>query len=396
MMAIDQYSSTDISIQPATLEFGSRQFELEYRNYSYAALKRQARVALVLGLSLWIFYSALDSLFVPSSQMEAIWEIRSIISVAIILVFVSTFHSIFRHFNQQLLTLLAVMGATGVLTKMLLLPGFAVSHYFPGLILVIFWSHCFSGMRFVYASFASIVILCAFNLIFMVFQPMQIVELASNNFYIVASIALAVCASYVWERQSRILFLHVQNLDTERNLQLSRALHDSLTGLPNRELLDDRLEQAIRQASRDEFACAGLFIDLDGFKEINDTHGHSVGDQFLKEVAARFKDIMREADTLSRIGGDEFFVLARNITTVEAASVLADKLLSQLERSFILDNKITISGITASIGICIFPYKYCTPVDVVRRADKAMYEIKRGDKAGVAFAKAYETDDSAT
>ncbi len=393
-MVINQYSSADISIYPATLEFGSRQVELEYRNYSFLPLKRQARVALILGLALWIFYSALDSLLVPASEIDAMWEIRIIISSGIVLVFASTFHSIFRYFNQQLLMLLALMGAAGVLTKMLLLYGIAESHYFPGLMLVIFWSHCFSGMRFVFASFTSIVILLAFNLIFMVFHPIPIMELASNNFYIVSSIALAVCASYVWEQQSRILFLHVQRLDTDRNLQLSRALHDNLTGLPNRELLDDRLEQAIRQASRDELACAGLFIDLDGFKEINDTYGHAIGDLFLKEVAARFKDIMRDADTLSRIGGDEFFVLARNITTVEAASVLASKLLSQLEAPFALDKKVTLSGITASIGICIFPYKYCTPVDVVRRADKAMYEIKRGAKAGVAFARAYEVDDS--
>lgn len=389
-MVINQYSSADVSISPATLEFGSHQVELEYRSYSFSSLKRQARVALILGLALWIFYSVLDALLVPASEVDAMWEIRIIISCGILLVFASTFHSIFRHFNQQLLMLLAIMGAAGVLTKMLLLYGIAENHYFPGLMLVIFWSHCFSGMRFVYASSTSILILIAFNLIFMILHPIPIMELASNNFYIASSIALAVCASYVWEQQSRILFLHVQRLDTERNLQLSRALHDNLTGLPNRELLDDRLGQAIRQASRDEFTCAGLFIDLDGFKEINDSYGHPVGDLFLKEVASRFKDIMREADTLSRIGGDEFFVLARNIPTVEAASVLASKLLSQLEAPFDLDKKVTIEGITASIGICIFPYKHCTPVDVVRRADKAMYEIKRGDKAGVAFASAYE------
>jgi diguanylate cyclase (GGDEF)-like protein len=393
-MVMNQYSSADISIHPATLEFGNRAFELEYRNYSFQSLKRQARLALIMGLLLWFFYSALDSLFVPTGQMDAIWEIRTIISCAIVLVFLATFHSIFRYFNQQLLTILAIMGAAGILTKMLLLPGIAVSHYFPGLILVIFWTHCFSGVRFVYASFTSMVILLVFNLIFMVFQPMTLVELASNNFYIVASIALAVCASYIWERQSRVLFLHVQELDTERNLQLTRALHDSLTGLPNRELLDDRLEQAIRQASRDELACAGLFIDLDGFKEINDTHGHTVGDVLLKEVALRFKDIMREADTLSRIGGDEFFVLARNITTAETARFLADKLLSQLQAPIVIDRKLTIPGITASIGICIFPYKYCTPADIIRRADKAMYEVKRGDKAGIAFATAYVTDDA--
>jgi diguanylate cyclase (GGDEF)-like protein len=393
-MAIDQFSPTDLSIRPATLEFGVRQLELEYHHYSFRSLTRQARVALILGLSLWLFYGLLDYLFVPSSHVDAVWNIRTIVICAVILVFVATFHSIFEHFNQQILTAVALVNAAGLLVKMWLLPEIAISHYFPGLILIIFWSHNFSGMRFIFASFTSMAIFIAFNLLFIVFDPIPIAELVSTNFYILASIALAACASYLSERQNRILFLHERELDNERKHQLSRALHDSLTGLPNRELLDDRLEQAISQASRDERPCAGLFIDLDGFKSINDTYGHDVGDLFLKEVATRFKNIMREADTLSRIGGDEFFVLARDIQTTDAAKILADKLLNQLQAPFKLDDEIIVPSITASIGICIFPYKHCTPVDVVRRADQAMYEIKRGIKAGVAFAGSYEASDS--
>lgn len=392
-MAIDQLSPTDISIHPATLEFGSRQLELEYHHYSFRALTRQARIALVLGLAFWLFYSLLDYMFVPSSHIDTIWNIRTILISAIALVFVATFHSIFEYLNQQILTVLVIANAVGLFAKMWLLPEVAIGHYFPGLMLAIFWSHNFSGMRFIFASFTSLAIFIALNIMFVVFQSMPIAELVSANFYIVASITLAACASYLSERQSRTLFLHERELDNERKHQLSRALHDSLTSLPNRELLDDRLEQAISQASRDERPCAGLFIDLDDFKSINDTYGHNVGDLFLKEVAARFKDIMREADTLSRIGGDEFFVLARDIPTADAAKILADKLLNQLQAPFMLDNEIIVPSITASIGICIFPYKHCTPVDVVRRADQAMYKVKRGKKAGVAFASPYEAGD---
>lgn len=393
-MAIDQFSPKDLSIHSATLEFGSRQLEIEYHHYSFRSLTRQARIALILGLSLWIFYSLLDYLFVPSNHVSAIWNIRTIIICAAIVVFVTTYHPIFEHFDQQLLTVLALVNAVGLLIKMWLLPEVAVSHYFPGLILAIFWSHNFSGMRFIFASFTSMIVFIVFNLLFVVFNPIPIAELVSTNFYILASIILAVCASYLSERQSRMLFLHERELDNESKRQLSRALHDSLTGLPNRELLDDRLEQAINQTSRDERQCAGLFIDLDGFKSVNDTHGHEVGDLFLKEIAARFKDIMREADTLSRIGGDEFFVLARDIQTTDSAKILAGKLLNQLQTPFMLDDKIIVPSMTASIGICIFPYKHCTPVDVIRRADQAMYEVKRGIKGGVAFAGPYEAGDS--
>lgn len=393
-MVIDQFSPKDLAIHSATLEFGNRQLELEYHRYSFRSLTRQARIALILGLSLWIFYSLLDYLFVPSSHVNAIWNIRTVIICAVIAVFVTTYHPIFERFDQSLLTALALINAAGLLIKMWLLPEVAISHYFPGLILAIFWSHNFSGMRFVFASFTSVVIFIAFNSLFVVFAPIPIAELVSANFYILATITLAACASYLSERQSRMLFLHERELDNERKRQLSRALHDSLTGLPNRELLDDRLEQAISQASRDERQCAGLFIDLDGFKSINDTYGHEVGDLFLKEIATRFKDIMREADTLSRIGGDEFFVLARDIQTTDSAKILAGKLLNQLQAPFMLNDEIIVPSITASIGICIFPYKYCTPVDVVRRADQAMYEVKRGVKGGVAFSGSHEAGDS--
>lgn len=219
-MAIDQYSPADISIHPATLEFGSRQFELEYRNYSFQPLKRQARIALILALLLWLFYSVLDSLFVPASHLSAIWTIRTIVSCSIVLVFAATFHPIFEYFNQQILTVFALVNAVGLLVKMWLLPEVAVNHYFLGLILAIFWNHNFSGIRFVYASYTSIAIPLVFNLIFIAFQPMPIVELAGNNFYIVASIVFAVCTSYLSERQSRILFLHERELDNERKHQL--------------------------------------------------------------------------------------------------------------------------------------------------------------------------------
>ncbi len=311
------------------------------------------------------------------------------------LAFIATLLPVFKSLNQQILTALTFISAVGLLAVMRLLPETAGSHYFPGLVLAIFWGHSFSGLRFIYASFTSLVILMAFNLLFIIFHPMSIAELVSTNFYIVATITLAVGASYLSERQSRILFLQERKLDNERQHQLNRALHDSLTGLPNRDLLHDRLEQAISQASRDERPCAGLFIDLDGFKSINDTYGHNVGDLFLKEVAARFKDIMRETDALSRIGDDEFFVLARDISTKDAAKVLADKLLNQLQSPFTLEDGTILPGATVSIGVCIFPYKYCTPMDVVRRADQAMYEIKRGNKAGVAFAN-NGAEDSAT
>ena len=154
-------------------------------------------------------------------------------------------------------------------------------------------------------------------------------------------------------------------------------MHDRLTGLPNRELLLDRIEQAINFSARNDQLCAGLFIDLDKFKPINDTYGHLIGDIVLKEVATRLKYTVREADTLARLGGDEFFVLARDIGSPEAAGILAEKLKRQFLAPIILDGLPPIRDLSASIGICVFPYRDVSAVDVIRRADHAMYDAKR-------------------
>jgi len=150
--------------------------------------------------------------------------------------------------------------------------------------------------------------------------------------------------------------------------------------------LHDRIEQAIHYASRNSQVCAGLFIDLDKFKPINDTYGHAVGDMVLKEVSARFKNVMREADTLARLGGDEFFVLAKDIQTQEEAEAFAHKLLQQLRIPLTSINAFNSNSVSASIGICMFPYPHATAIDVVRRADQAMYHVKRMSKDGIAVA----------
>jgi diguanylate cyclase (GGDEF)-like protein len=263
------------------------------------------------------------------------------------------------------------------------LPEASISLFSAAIILVTFWGHYFSGLRFIYATGVGLVILILFNLMF---NHLQFWTLFSINYFVVSGNILGSFASYIGEKQNRMLFLRERELDSERRLQHERALHDRLTGLPNRELLQDRIEQAISFASRHEQTSTGLFIDLDKFKPINDIYGHASGDIVLQEVARRLQNAVREADTVSRLGGDEFFVLAENIETA-AALTLANKLLQQLQEPFKISNEITIFDLSASIGICMFPYKNVTAVDVVRRADHAMYDVKKSGKSGVSIAK---------
>jgi len=151
------------------------------------------------------------------------------------------------------------------------------------------------------------------------------------------------------------------------------AHHDPLTGLPNRLLFNDRLENAIVLAARNEQRCLLLFLDLDGFKLINDTLGHAVGDQLLRHVGERLKNVLRSSDTVARLGGDEFVILAGS-TNPDYAAQLAQKILEQLRLPILVGGQsISISG---SLGIAVFPDNGADTQQLMRAADMAMYTAK--------------------
>jgi diguanylate cyclase (GGDEF)-like protein/PAS domain S-box-containing protein len=157
------------------------------------------------------------------------------------------------------------------------------------------------------------------------------------------------------------------------------AFYDALTGLPNRRLLLDRLQRSIAAGQRTKAQGALLFIDLDNFKDLNDTLGHDMGDQLLSQVAARLVGCVRETDTVSRFGGDEFVVMLENLSTdlsqaAAQAEVVADKLLASLNQPFELDGGQHYS--TPSIGITLFGEQRLTVDELLKRADLAMYQAK--------------------
>ncbi len=173
-------------------------------------------------------------------------------------------------------------------------------------------------------------------------------------------------------------FIGIMRDITERKEHIAQleyqALHDSLTGLPNRTLLVDRIEQAIRTANRERKQLALVIMDLDHFKEINDSLGHENGDRVLQDVAHRMKRVLRSSDTIARLGGDEFAVLLP-AADVEHASQLSTKLLFVLEQPFEIDGHTFLMG--ASIGIALFPDHGGDVGTLMRRADVAMYVAKR-------------------
>ncbi|PWE39654.1 histidine kinase [Pseudomonas prosekii] len=170
---------------------------------------------------------------------------------------------------------------------------------------------------------------------------------------------------------------------TVANRELTQlALHDPLTGLPNRMLLADRIEQAMSKVQEQGGCFALMFIDLDGFKPVNDAFGHHMGDQLLREVGIRLREDLRSQDTLARIGGDEFVLLVRLIEPSDALN-LASRQVELIARSFqVADHDLQIS---ASLGIAMFPGNGHTAQELLMNADAAMYHAKGAGKNGYSF-----------
>jgi diguanylate cyclase (GGDEF)-like protein len=162
------------------------------------------------------------------------------------------------------------------------------------------------------------------------------------------------------------------------------ANHDVLTDMPSLRLAKDRLHMALSAARRNQTLTAVLFIDLDGFKQINDSLGHEAGDCVLREVAARLGACGRESDTVARIGGDEFLGVAGGLNSASDAAHLAERMLASLNQPMACGPAQTTVG--ASIGIALYPSHASTAEELIRLADQAMYRIKAAGKNAYGFA----------
>ncbi|MFA6971591.1 MAG: EAL domain-containing protein [Gallionella sp.] len=197
-----------------------------------------------------------------------------------------------------------------------------------------------------------------------------------------------VTISVLRDEQSRITHYVAVFLDiTERKKEEERirylANYDVLTGLPNRYLLSDRIEQALSSAQRNQAKVAVMFIDLDRFKNINDSLGHDIGDSLLKLVARRLKACLRRTDTIARQGGDEFVAVLTELGSFDEVIFVAEKMIESLMENFTLEEYQL--SITPSIGISIYPEDGETPIELLRNADLAMYRAKDSGRNNFQF-----------
>lgn len=181
---------------------------------------------------------------------------------------------------------------------------------------------------------------------------------------------------------------YVAEMANQKNLEYL-AQYDNLTGLPNRTHAFDHLKDAIARTNRKDLYLAVMFIDLDGFKEVNDTWGHDSGDHLLRCIAANMKSVLRDSDTLARLGGDEFIAIIEDISSKEVCSETAIRLIEYASKNVNIraKNNIVSVSVTASIGIILDTTKKLSTHELIKAADTAMYEAKQNGKNRFAFYK---------
>lgn len=182
--------------------------------------------------------------------------------------------------------------------------------------------------------------------------------------------------------KEKIILLAIEDI-TERKKYEEKiqqmAFHDSLTGLPNRKLFSDRLGIVLAQAKRNKKKVGIVMLDLDNFKDVNDTLGHDVGDTLLKAVAERLSVILRKSDTVARFGGDEFVLIFPDMEVIEEAIQVVQKIIDRFHKPFLIDTHQLV--VTTSIGIAVYPNDGMDEEILMKNADIAMYQAKQAGRA---------------
>jgi diguanylate cyclase len=369
-----------------TLSFIDSATEQAYQATTRRRLRVQGGLALATGVPIYIALGVLDQWFVPAHLWPTLWTIRGI-SVFIALALYALTYTNWRLARNvhPLLALTGFVAGGSLLAIFFIVPPANISLYYGGIILATFYTYNLTGVRFTWALAVDVALILGYNLIFMMGMQYPVTHLLVHDFFMISSNLVGGAAGYWTEFQTRRLFLRERELEQERERHRIRSLHDPLTGLANRDLLHDRIDQALAHAQREGSHHAGFFIDLDGFKRINDQLGHDAGDATLKAIASRLSSHARTTDTVARLGGDEFFVLGYGVESLDLAKRFAERFSASIKQP--IEGIPSEFPLSASIGICLFPYEGATVTDVMRRADLAMYEAKRGGKDRISVAQ---------
>ncbi|MDR9827655.1 GGDEF domain-containing protein [Vibrio sp. FNV 38] len=368
-----------------------------FEHYLASYRTRGARELCILGGVLYLVFGIIDIWGVPSALYQ-VWLIRTVVASTFLVVFCLTYKPFFLRQYTWIILGLVIMSGGGIEMMIYLTTygEYARFNYYAGLLLVVFATYIWVYLPFWLLLVASTTLFVGYLSISILHLNMLQGDtwsiLLSNCFFFIGANLIG-AFGYIHRSQTmKENFLHRQNLisdleKTEQKAQAQkyRAEQDSLTGLPNRAKFYQQLDKKIEQASTPATMVAVLYLDLDGFKQINDSMGHNIGDQVLCIASRRIKRCIRSKDLLARIGGDEFVcILTLEANQLDIVSKIAQKMIHSLERK-IAKPEVTLP-LSASIGIAFYPQHAHGSKALTDVADAQMYVAKKAGKGQYSIA----------
>jgi len=362
------------SLHPVSLSFRERELERDYLD----SMRRQTavvmRFGILLTLILYLLFGAMG-LWTMSGDSGLVWTVRSAVFVLTAVLFGISFTPVFAEYRERLMLPFCLMLGLAVTAILAKAPDTVVDQYYVGYILVIVGAFTVLGLRFCNAMLVSLALFGLYLAAEFFFRDSSRAHVLGNSMFILSTLIISSVGGYLYERQRRLAHYRLRVIEQQRAHSEHCALHDALTGLPNRRLLMERMHQALARDKRFHTYAAALFIDLDNFKPVNDAHGHEFGDKLLKCVAERLKCVVRDTDTVTRVGGDEFVVLLEDLAEPECARHLMERVVSAFATPFEVDGENLM--VEMSIGSALDPVDAQTPRELLHAADRAMYEMKK-------------------
>jgi len=364
-----------------TLQFESLSLEKGFDDSLSTSRNTQMRLAMLLVSLLYGILGALDPFFSTGAIVLRAQLLHLLVIMPMLWISVAIGSN--KNTKKFFVPFAVVTTATAALCHLYLvhLSGLQ-SPYVPELYFMVLWIFIVAGFRLRLAVVLALGIIFAaiFNAVALPYEESSVLH--GYYFWLLVSFSLAYLGGHLLEYYAKVNFYNNQQLleeidehkATQKQLKHA-AFHDALTGLPNRVLLSDRLKSAISRADREKKKVGWIYVDLDHFKQLNDTFGHGSGDMLLTIVAQRLREYVRETDTVGRLGGDEFTVLLDGINSDDEVLRLAEKIRAKLEAPYDLGTE-QMSKISASIGVALYPDHGCDEIELSKSADAAMYRSK--------------------
>lgn len=357
-----------------TLTFRDAGLENEYRQETARQSLPMLRFGLLLALVLYVLFGVLDYWLLPGN-FHLVVAIRASVGLMLGAVCACSYFSWFDRWRTVLVAGVSLSVAISIVFLLHLLPREIGDYYYPGLFLLIYGTYALVGLRFTQSTAVSVASVAMYLGYELIVAGRQDGMLVVNIVFLTGAAIIACMGGYTTEYLRRLSFFQRKLIERDRARSQYLALHDTLTGLANRRLMTQHLQQTLARNTRYGTLSALLFIDLDGFKEVNDTLGHEFGDKLLVAVANGLKRVTREVDLVARLGGDEFVVVLEDLGAAEEAELLVKRMQKAFAEPVEIDGRPT--PIRMSIGLALHPADGDTPEALMSAADKAMYRIKR-------------------